>query len=166
MTLYTLIVIFFVLTYLVAMLFYFAGAQRASRSINVKLVDSVLGSTLRSVRVAGLGFHTDIPTFFQLAWRNSNVAYHHSMHPRHWDCWWKSSLFIRGCSRNSHDNAYEARRTCFLHTHLSSPWCFDSLPRSVHRQPLPESPNVCQAREEVSSTVFDIQWSLNLNTYL
>lgn len=60
MTLYFLIVIFFVLTYLAAMLFYFVGTQRASRSINAKLVDSVLGSTLRSVKVANLGFHTDI----------------------------------------------------------------------------------------------------------
>jgi hypothetical protein len=61
LTLYSLILVFFVLTYLAAMLFYYVGTQRASRSINAKLVDSVLGSTLRSVRVAGLGFHTDIP---------------------------------------------------------------------------------------------------------
>ena len=42
------------------MLFYYVGTQRASRSINAKLVDSVLGSTLRSVRLAGSGFLTDI----------------------------------------------------------------------------------------------------------
>jgi hypothetical protein len=60
MTVYLLIVLFFILTYLGAMLFYFVGTQRASRSINAKLVDSVLGSTLRSVRIAGLGIHTEI----------------------------------------------------------------------------------------------------------
>ena len=54
LTLYSLILVFFVLTYLAAMLFYYVGTQRASRSINAKLVDSVLGSTLRSVRAAGL----------------------------------------------------------------------------------------------------------------
>ena len=146
------------------MLFYFAGTQRASRSINVKLVDSVLGSTLRSVRVAGLGFHTDIPTFFQLAWRNSNVAYHHPMHPRHCDCWWQSLLVVLGCSWINHGNADQARRTCSLHAHLSSSRCHDGHPRSVHRQHLSESPNVGQTREEVSSAVFDTWWSPN--TYL
>ena len=55
--------VFFVLTYLSAMLFYYVGTQRASRSINAKLVDSVLGSTLRSVRLAGSGFLTDILCF-------------------------------------------------------------------------------------------------------
>ena len=54
MTLYTLILVFFILTYLGAMLFYYVGTQRASRSINAKLVDSVLGSTLRLVKVTGL----------------------------------------------------------------------------------------------------------------
>jgi ABC-type multidrug transport system fused ATPase/permease subunit len=57
LTLYTLVLVFLVLTYLGAMLFYYVGTQRASRSINGQLVDSVLGSTLRSVSVAGLGFH-------------------------------------------------------------------------------------------------------------
>ena len=44
------------------MLFYYVGTQWASRSINAKLVDSVLGSTLRSVKVAGLKsfFHSDM----------------------------------------------------------------------------------------------------------
>ena len=40
--------------------FYYNGTQRASRSINAKLVDSVLGSTLRSVDVSGIGFRTDM----------------------------------------------------------------------------------------------------------
>ena len=61
LTLYTLILVFIVLSYLSAMLFYYVGTQRASRSINAKLVDSVLGSTLRSVKVAGLGSYIDIP---------------------------------------------------------------------------------------------------------
>ena len=43
------------------MMFYYVGTQWASRSINAKLVDSVLGSTLRSVRVCRVKeFYTDI----------------------------------------------------------------------------------------------------------
>ena len=149
MTLYTFILVFFVLTYLGAMLFYYVGTQRASRSINAKLVDSVLGSTLRSVSLQGLGFHTD-NALFQLAWRNSNLAYHHSMHPRHRNHRWQSYLVVRGCSWNMRGNGDQTWRACSLHAHLSSPGCLDSPHWSVHRQHLPESPDVGQAREEVS----------------
>lgn len=37
------------MTYVTAMVVYNVGTQRASRTINAQLMDSVLGSTLRSV---------------------------------------------------------------------------------------------------------------------
>ena len=82
---------------------------------------------------------------FQLAWWNSNIAYH-PMHPRHSD-YWKSHLV----------GVVVVMVACSLHAHFFS-WWFDSPPRSVHRQLLPESPNVGRAREEVSSAFFDTQW--------
>jgi hypothetical protein len=48
---YAFILVGFLLIYLVVTMFYYSRALRASRSINEKLVDSVLGSTLRSVRL-------------------------------------------------------------------------------------------------------------------
>jgi len=47
MTLYSLILVAFLLTYLAASIFFNVGAMRASRSISGRLVDSVLSSTLR-----------------------------------------------------------------------------------------------------------------------
>ena len=51
LTLYSLILFAVVFIYFVVATFYNNATQRASRSINGQLVDSVLGSTLRSVRL-------------------------------------------------------------------------------------------------------------------
>lgn len=48
---YTLILVSFTLVYALAATFFNFGTQRASRSIGAKLVDSVLGSTLRLVKL-------------------------------------------------------------------------------------------------------------------
>ncbi|KAF8803422.1 multidrug resistance-associated ABC transporter [Phlegmacium glaucopus] len=47
LSIYALIVVGFTSTYVLTTTYYYVGTQRASRSINGKLVDSVLGSTLR-----------------------------------------------------------------------------------------------------------------------
>ncbi|KAF8803435.1 multidrug resistance-associated ABC transporter [Phlegmacium glaucopus] len=47
LSMYTIILVGFMFTFVLVTTYYYAGTQRASRSINGKLIDSVLGSTLR-----------------------------------------------------------------------------------------------------------------------
>ena len=129
------------------MIVYNVGTQRASRSINGQLMDSILGSTLRSVDYQYIsGNH--LIFLPQLAGRDSRCSYHISLHSRYRRCrWFHCSNFRCYCrARTLYDG--QTCRPRHILPDIPYSWYIRDCRWCLHWQHLLEGANVRQTRDE------------------